>query len=576
MQLLNLKSILTCLWLIACNPALAESYIYLTNNTNQTLTLDIEQSGSPLVKGEHWWQLATTVAPYATVRFLETNRDRGIKWGKTYYYNTTVTAEDGSTALLQQRLKGTWNFSNIWHGTRQSSWYDDRGLYSVRQDFSGQPSTIAFKAERARVNGDDIYYVIHPDRQAPQLGLSNQLNVLAYNVWALLPGLVAKDTSERLTEISKQLDGYDVIVFSELFENNRRETFLNRIRSEYPYQTRVVDRSGAIEDGGVLIVSRWPIEYEDQITFSDCDADDCLAAKGVMYARIIKGEQKYHVFGSHTQAWTAAENQATRAQQFSEMKSFIDQQNIPASEAVIIAGDLNVDKTNFPAEHLEMLNTLNASEVPQLPGSYAYTADGNVNAWTDGRPEFLDYVLISNAHLQPQQASTDVLVPRSIDASVFTKYDLSDHFAIAAEMTFATPAMNPTSGLFRELKDARSGKCLDFPGAVPSNGSVAVIYDCADVDWQKWQYDASSGLLRNKANPDYCLDNKGERYAGGSVHLWQCLPGSVNQQWQFVNGSLRPRANQAVALDAFGVDNNSQVGQWTVHGGANQQWSWGR
>lgn len=554
----------------------AESYVYLTNNTAKTLALDIRQSGSPLVKGEHWWQLATSVPPYATVRFLETNRDTGIKWGKTYYYDTTVTAEDGSSVVLQQRLKGTWNFSNIWHGTSNSPWYDDRGLYSVRQDFAGKPSTVAFKAESARVNGDDIYYVIHPDVQSPTLGLSNQLNVLAYNVWALLPGLVAKDTSDRLTEISKQLDGYDVIVFSELFENNRRETFLDRIRGQYPYQTQVVDRSGAIEDGGVLIVSRWPIEHEDQITFSDCDADDCLAAKGVMYARINKGGQKYHVFGSHTQAWTAAENQATRAQQFSEIKAFMDQQNIPASDAVIIAGDLNVDKTNFPVEHQAMLNTLNASEVQQVAGSYAYTADGNVSAWTDGRPEFLDYVLTSNAHLQPQQASSDVRVPRSIDASVFTKYDLSDHFAIEAELTFDTPAVDPMSVLFRQLKDGRSGKCLDFPGTSPTNGSAAVIYDCADVDWQKWQYNATTGLLRNKANPDFCLDNKGQRYAGGGVHMWQCVEGSVNQQWDFVGESLRPRANQGVALDAYGTDNNSAVGQWTVHGGENQKWSWGR
>lgn len=554
----------------------AESYIYLTNNTDQPLTLDIEQTGSALVKGEHWWQLADTVPPYATVRFLETNRDTGIKWGKTYYYNTRVTAPDGSSALLQQKLTGTWNFSDIWHGVEQSPWYDDRGLYSVRQSFAGKPATVAFKAESARVNGDDFYYVIHPDPQYPDIGSSNELNVLAYNVWALLPGLVSKDVSERLTEISKQLAGFDVIVFSELFENSRRADFLDRIRAEYPYQTRVVDRSGAIEDGGVLIVSRWPIEYEAQMTYSSCDADDCMAAKGVMYARVNKGGQKYHVFGSHTQAWTAAENQATRSHQFHEMKNFIDQQAIPAAEAVIIAGDLNVDKTNFPAEYQAMLNTLNASEVAQVENSYGYTADSRINPWSSGRPEFLDYVLVSNVHLQPLAASSKVRIPRSIAASVFTQYDLSDHFAIQASLSFDTPSNDPMVTLFRELKDGRSGKCLDFPGSAPVNGSPAVIYDCAGVDWQKWQYNPATGLLRNKANPDFCLDNKGERYAGGGVHLWQCVEGSANQQWDFVGNTLRPRVNHGVALDAFGTDNNSAAGQWTVHGGANQQWYWGR
>ncbi|WP_419811169.1 ricin-type beta-trefoil lectin domain protein [Bacterioplanoides sp.] len=556
--------------------ALAESYIYLTNNTNQALTLDIQQSGSPLVKGEHWRQLATRVPPYGTVAVLETNRDQGIRWGKSYYFDTTVTAPDGSTTVLQQKLTGTWNFSEIWYGANHSGLYEGRDLYSQRQDFAGKPSTLAFKGEAGRVSGDDFYYVIHPDPEYPQLGMSNELNVLAYNVWALLPGLVARDTSDRLTEISKQLNGFDVVVFSELFENNRREDFLQRIRGQYPYQTQVVDRRGAIEDGGVLIVSRWPIEHEAQMTFSDCDADDCLASKGVMYARINKGGQKYHVFGSHTQAWPAVENQITRAKQFAEIKAFIDQQSIPASEAVIIAGDLNVDKTNFPAEHQQMLNILNAAEVPQTRDSYPYTADGNVSAWTDGTPEFLDYVLTSNAHLQPGQAESDVRVPRSIAASVFTKYDLSDHFAIEASLSFNTPASDPYATLFRELKDGRSGKCLDFPGTSPTNGAMAVIYDCQDVDWQKWQYNAVTGLLRNKANPDYCLDNKGEHYAGGGVHLWQCVEGSVNQQWEFVGDSLRPRINSSISLDAYGRDNNSDVGLWSVHGGENQQWYWGR
>ncbi|MFT5163374.1 MAG: hypothetical protein ACI9FJ_001969 [Alteromonadaceae bacterium] len=43
-----------------------------------------------------------------------------------------------------------------------------------------------------------------------------------------------------------------VFVFSERFDNSRRETFLGKLKAQYPYQTRVVDRSGALEDGGVF------------------------------------------------------------------------------------------------------------------------------------------------------------------------------------------------------------------------------------------------------------------------------------------------------------------------------------
>ena len=238
----------------------AESYIYLTNNTEQTLTLDISQYGSSLNKGEHWKQHATTVPPLATVRFMEVNRDTGITWGDDFYFDTQVSSEDGSSTVLRQKLTGTWNFSSIWHSIDDSRWFDDRNIHTITRDFSGADSSIAVKAESARVNGDDFYYVIHPKPQYPSVGGSNNFKVLAYNVWALLPGVVAKSVSERLSLLTKELDGYDAIVFSELFDNSSRSDFLNGLKNEYPYQSKVVDRSGALEDGGVLIVSRWPIE----------------------------------------------------------------------------------------------------------------------------------------------------------------------------------------------------------------------------------------------------------------------------------------------------------------------------
>lgn len=140
----------------------------------------------------------------------------------------------------------------------------------------------------------------------------------------------------------------------------------------------------------------------------------------------------------------------------------------------------------------------------------------------------------------------------------------------------AMSIMELEKNIYRELRDARSGKCLDFSGSVPDYGKEAILWDCADVDWQQWHYDAVSGLLRNKANPDFCLDNKGERYAGGSVHLWLCTEGSINQQWDFIGNTLRPRVNHDIALDAFATENGSQIGQWNVHGGDNQQWRWAR
>lgn len=477
---------------------IAQSYIYLTNNTNETLLIDVSDRGGSMIEDKHWWQHSQSVKPFETVRFLELNRDTGVTNGSTFYFDSTITAPDGSSLMLQQRLKGTLFFSNMSHGTENSDWHDDRSRYVDSYTFNGGPVEVAYKAVGARSNGDDYYYVIHPEQNYPSVGASNELKVLAYNVWALLPGAVSKSVSERLGELPDEIKGYDVIVFSELFDNSRRETFLNAINGDYPYQTSVVDRSGSIEDGGVLIVSRWPIEASDHIVFNDCGSEDCLSAKGVKYARINKGGNKYHVFGTHAQAFTGDKNVAIRLKQFQQMRNYIDRKNIEIVDPVILAGDFNVDKEDYPMEYMDMLTVLGATEVPNN-NPYKYTADGAKNGWHSNAPEILDYVLYSNRHLAPQAATAQVVIPRSIADSVFTKYDLSDHSAIRADISFNTPSVD-MSGFTKAVQskwgcgsDARCDDYLTF------SGSDVKIHSTDKVMWK---------FVPTSVSGEYYIQNK--------------------------------------------------------------------
>ena len=127
---------------------------------------------------------------------------------------------------------------------------------------------------------------------------------------------------------------------------------------------------------------------------------------------------------------------------------------------------------------------------------------------------------------------------------------------------------------YRELRDGRTGKCLDFSGMKPANGKQVILQDCAGVARQKWSYDANTGILRNKENPEYCLDNKDQPYSGGGIYMWQCNESNVNQHWDFVGNSLRPRVNHYIAVNAYGRKNGSKVALWSYHGGSNQQWTW--
>ena len=84
----------------------------------------------------------------------------------------------------------------------------------------------------------------------------------------------------------------------------------------------------SITSGGVWIVSRWKITVEKQIVYKNaCHGADCLAAKGVKYARIVKKEggvtKYFNIFATHLQAWSTEEGRQVRAKQAEQVSIFL-------------------------------------------------------------------------------------------------------------------------------------------------------------------------------------------------------------------------------------------------------------
>jgi 1-phosphatidylinositol phosphodiesterase len=125
---------------------------------------------------------------------------------------------------------------------------------------------------------------------------------------------------------------------------------------------------------------------------------------------------------------------------------------------------------------------------------------------------------------------------------------------------------------YRELKDGRTGLCLDVSGGSSANGTNVALWTCHGGQNQKWAYDASTGFMRSALGK--CLDNRGQAYNGGEIVIWDCV-NSNNLKFDWLGTSLRNRHNNNIAVDAYGTGAGSQVGQWSYHGGANQQWHWG-
>jgi endonuclease/exonuclease/phosphatase family metal-dependent hydrolase len=434
--------------ILASQQANADTYVFVTNTTPETVSVTINHYGSKtLVKGSEWEQEATQIAPYETKRILRYNRYWGVKSGHTYNFDTVITG-GGSSVTLKQSMTGTWSGSNIKHGASgsgfSSPWFTNRDIQRYNTTYAGKAAQTAFKAE-ATEGYDDFHYTIHQNTVAePVSSSANELKALSYNIYAL--PMVATKIDERLAELPKNLKGYDVILFQEAFSSSRT-AMLTELAQEYPYQTYIPYNPSTntlgfnIFDSGVLVASRYPIVNTADFIYPNCTGTDCFANKGVIYAEIIKNGKAYHVTSTHTASFDTDEARALRQEHFQQIRALVDQQNIPASEAVMMGGDFNVNKMLWPQDYAQMLLNLKATD-PVSTGYTASTFDPRVNklagaAGSGGTTvEYLDYIVSSNTHRQPIQSRNDVRIIRSAANPLFMTWDLSDHFPVMGQFNY--------------------------------------------------------------------------------------------------------------------------------------------
>ncbi|MDX6362307.1 MAG: hypothetical protein QOC85_1310, partial [Streptomyces sp.] len=241
------------------------------------------------------------------------------------------------------------------------------------------------------------------------------VNVLTYNVFLMSENLYPNwGQDHRAAEIPQAafFRGHDVVVLQEAFDNGASDALKGAAAGAYPYQTPVVGRSrsgwdatgGAYssttpEDGGVTVLSKWPVVHKEQYVYPDACGADWWSNKGFAYVVLNVNGTKVHVVGTHAQSTDpgcdAGEAAAMRSRQFKAIDSFLDAKNIPAGEQVLVAGDLNVDSRS--AEYASMLADADLVGADTRAG-HPYSFDTQDNSIAHDRypndpREDLDYVL---------------------------------------------------------------------------------------------------------------------------------------------------------------------------------------
>ncbi|MFJ9339753.1 sphingomyelin phosphodiesterase [Streptomyces sp. NPDC101733] len=297
-----------------------------------------------------------------------------------------------------------------------------------------------------------------PAATAAQSAGTPRLSVLSYNTFLMSKNLYPNWGQDHRASAIPQasfFQGHDVVVLQEAFDNGASDALKANAASQYPYQTPVVGRgksgwdatggsysSTTPEDGGVVVLSKWPIVRKEQVVYKDACGADWWSNKGFAYVVLDVNGVKVHVVGTHAQSTDSGcgtgEAADMRARQFKAIDAFLDAKNIPAAEQVIVAGDMNVDSRT--PEYASMLANADLAGADTRTG-HPYSFDTALNSIakyrypTDPR-EDLDYVLYRKGNARPANWNNNVVKEQSAPWTVsswgtsYTYDNLSDHYPL--------------------------------------------------------------------------------------------------------------------------------------------------
>ncbi|KAJ2789061.1 hypothetical protein H4R21_006841, partial [Coemansia helicoidea] len=195
---------------------------------------------------------------------------------------------------------------------------------------------------------------------------TGRLRVLTQNMY-MRPPLVHSNKGDwkdaRLDFfIDRILPNYDVVCLQEMFEyaSSRRSRLL-AAAERLGFRHYVVSERKFLWDvgidGGLAILSRFPVAATDSFEYQRGIGPDWMARKGVLYAKVevrvdgAAAPTHVHVFTTHTQAsygevFITQPDVKRRLAQLHEFHSFLEAvlpRHRAAGEPVVLTGDFNVD-----------------------------------------------------------------------------------------------------------------------------------------------------------------------------------------------------------------------------------------
>ena len=273
------------------------------------------------------------------------------------------------------------------------------------------------------------------------------LRLLTYNLFLMPKPYMWTDIGTRLPRITDYIrsvaPGLDVVVLTEVFRVHDQDFVYKALASAFPYMARMQREPWTFLSGGVMILSRYPLDGTQFIQFTTATQIDSLASKGALMVRVMRPRLPVTLVAVHLQAWS--ENAHVRQEQVTEIRTWLNTHIEDKTEPVLLVGDLNQNhsqtKRLFPRDKV-------ARKHPRSEhGSSVDPRTNTLACWSQGKdyvPEMVDYAVALDGYRKPseltfyvQRAQTSVPYPVRVwkygfqpRSTVLETRDLSDHYPV--------------------------------------------------------------------------------------------------------------------------------------------------
>ena len=200
-----------------------------------------------------------------------------------------------------------------------------------------------------------------------------------------------------------------------------KNRLVKRLINTYPYIQHPIKKGIGIKlSNGIMILSKYPIDYKFHIRFEDSEGNDKMAQKGCVLISVELNNNEWLIAGTHLNS-TSHE---IRNLQYQQIKNEIIDPYFSDTIPFILAGDLNTTKNTSSFAKMMDLFQLNCSDLNE---KRPFTYDSQ-NSWN--QPNYnvwIDYLL----HNLDQQKIMEHYIIRPTMQFKNKTMDLADHYGIA-------------------------------------------------------------------------------------------------------------------------------------------------